>query len=233
VYRTTAHDLPYALAWINEAPGAVLFAGVVCAGAAYCAEIGQPFALQLVSTDAGQTRSPEFRRINPKGRIPVLVTGDRVLTEAPAILLQLALTHPSAHLLPGGADGLVRALEWFNWLSGTVHAVAVRMIWRPEQFTATPLTADSAERAAIVAKGHEQLAAAFTLINERLSVAEWAVGPHYSIVDAYLLVFYRWGNRMALPMRELYPAWTAHTLSIIDRPAVQRALTSEGISVWQ
>jgi glutathione S-transferase len=196
-------------------------------------EIGVPFTLQLVSTDTGQSRTPEFRRINPKGRVPVLATGTRVLTEAPAILFDLALAHPSAGLLPGGPDGLVRALEWFNWLSGTVHAVAVRQIWRPDQFSSADLTTDPAQRAAIVAKGHEHLAAAFTLINERRMSRDWAVGPHYSIVDAYLLVFYRWGNRMGLPMRDRYPVWTQHTLRIIDRPAIQRALASEGISVWQ
>ena len=50
-------------------------------------ELGLPFSLQLTSTSDSTTRSPEYLRVNPKGRVPVLVSGDFVLTEAPAILM--------------------------------------------------------------------------------------------------------------------------------------------------
>jgi glutathione S-transferase len=191
-------------------------------------EIGLPFSLSLVSTADGGTRTPEHLRLNPKGRVPVLVSGDSVLTEAPAILVHLALSHPDAALLADSQEGLVRSLEWFNWLSGSVHAVAVRQVWRPETFTQDP-----AQQDAIIAKGKENLAAAFALIEERMKHAAWAVGDRYSAVDAYLLVFYRWGNRMGVDMRSLYTAWTAQALRTLDRPAVRRALSSEGISVWK
>ncbi len=52
-------------------------------------EIGLPFSLMLVSTTNGVTRTPGHLRLNPKGRVPVLVTGDSVLTEVPAILVHL------------------------------------------------------------------------------------------------------------------------------------------------
>lgn len=190
-------------------------------------EAGTPYGLQLVETGKGGARTPEFRRVNPKGRVPVFVDGEFVLTEAAAILLHLAISHPDARLIPGSDTGLVRAVEWLNWL-GTVHAAAVRMIWRPEDFIQ-----DAAQRDATVAKGHEHLAAAFSLIEERMRALEWAVGPCYSIVDPYLLVFFRWGNRMSIDMRTLYPAWTRHALRVIERPAVKRALQQENVSVWQ
>jgi glutathione S-transferase len=191
-------------------------------------EIGLPFALSLVSTADGGTRAPEHLRLNPKGRVPVLVTGDSVLTEVPAILVHLALSHPDAALLADAQEGLVRSLEWFNWLSGSVHAVAVRQVWRPETFTHDP-----AQHEAIIAKGKENLATAFALIEERMRHAAWAVGDRYSIVDAYLLVFYRWGNRMGLDMRGKSLSWTQHTLRVLERPAVTRALSREEISVWE
>jgi glutathione S-transferase len=191
-------------------------------------ELGRPFGLSLVSTADGATRTPEHLRLNPKGRVPVLVSGDSVLTEAPAILLHLALSHPGAALLADFQEGLIRSLEWFNWLSGSVHAVAVRQVWRPETFTQ-----DRAQQGAIIAKGQENLATAFALIEERMKHVAWAVGDRYSIVDAYLLVFYRWGNRMDLDMRARYPSWTRHALRVLERPAVTRALSREEISVWQ
>lgn len=191
-------------------------------------ELGEPFGLRLASTSDGGTQSPAYLRLNPKGRVPVLVTGDSVLTEAPAILIYLASAYPAAQLLEASVEALVKSVEWLNWLSGTVHAVAVRQVWRPESFTLDP-----AAHAGIVGKGEEGLRKAFTLIDARLGNAAWCVGDHYSIVDAYLLVFYRWGNRMGVPMRDRYPEWTKHALRLLQRAAVKRALDREAISVWQ
>ncbi len=190
-------------------------------------EIGLPFSLELTSTADGTTRSPEYLRVNPKGRVPVLVSGDFVLTEAPAILMYLVATNPVAGLMPALPEAMARTVEWFNWLSGSVHAVAVRQVWRPETFTT-----DAAQHAAIVEKGRESLGSAFSLIEEKLLTSAWAVGSAYSVVDPYLLVFYRWGNRMGFDMTGRYPQWTLHTRLLIERLAVQRALARESISVW-
>ena len=189
-------------------------------------EVGDPYQVILVSTDAGQTRSEPFHRLNSKARVPVLTEGDWTLTEASAISLHIATSSPSAMLMPDGVHGLVRAIEWTNWLA-TVHATAVRMIWRPLEFVSAGSTAGD-----VVAHGHSHLANAFQLIESRLEASEWAVGTRYSYVDAYILVFYRWGNRMHLDMRTTYPQWTRHTERLLTRPAVQRALEAEGISVW-
>ena len=191
-------------------------------------EIGAPFSLALVNTDQGEGRSPEFRRINPKGRVPVLIDNNFQLTETPAILLHLAMSHPAASLIPSSGTGLVRTIEWFNWLSGSVHAVAVRMIWRPYDFTT-----DTAQTEAVAAKGKEVLASAFSAIDEKLQASDWAVDGQYSMVDIFLLVFYRWGNRMKIDMKSNYPAWTRHTQRMLERVAVNRALTQEMISVWE
>jgi glutathione S-transferase len=191
-------------------------------------EIGRPFKLEIISTDRGEARTPEFKRINPKGRVPVLVDGEFQLTEAPAILLHLAQTAPAFSLMPSGQDGLIRAVEWFNWLSGTVHAVAVRMIWRAEYFTASVSQVEP-----IKSKGFEHLKMAYEMIDDRMSGRTWVVGDAYSVVDPYLLVFYRWGNRMKIDMQASYPAWSEHAHRMADRAAVKRALTTEGISLWE
>ncbi len=192
-------------------------------------EIGTPFELALIThhgVGAG-THKPEFQELNPKGRVPVLTDGTFVLTESAAILIHLASQHQEAGLMPAGPDGLVRAVEWFNWLSSAVHAVAVRMVWRADFFSGDPAT-----HPAIVSKGHEHLAHAHALIEERLEGREFAVGNAYSIVDPYLLVYFRWGNRMQLDMAGRFPAWTAHARRLEARRAVQRALAAEHVSLW-
>jgi glutathione S-transferase len=208
---------------LHAAPGASSFAPHIV-----LEELGQAYMLALMSSGHPETKTDDFRRLNPKGRIPVLTAEGFVLTEAPAILLHLALSNPDAGLLPAHPQAIARSVEWFNWLSGTVHAVAVRMIWRTDTFSS-----DAADFPALVAKGKEHLAAAFDLIEARLAERTWAVADRYSVVDPYLLVFYRWGNRMRIAMRHSYPAWTAHALRLEARAAVQRAIAQEGISLWE
>lgn len=147
-------------------------------------EIEKPFYLEVVSTSDGSTRKPEYLKLNPKGRLPVLIADGSVLTEAPAILLRLSISDHERSLIPSSTEDLVRSIEWFNWVSGIVHAVAIRQIWRPESFTD-----DKEQYEAITQKGKKNLADVFAYINSRLTKRDWALENHYSIVDAYLLVF--------------------------------------------
>jgi len=56
---------------------------------------------------------------------------------------------------------------------------------------------------------------------------DWAVPGSYSIVDPYLLVFFRWGQRIGINMRTDYPAWSICTDRVLERAAVQRVLQKE------
>jgi glutathione S-transferase len=85
----------------------------------------------------------------------------------------------------------------------------------------------------LVEKGRRHLASAFALIEAKLEGRTWAMGECYSVVDPYLLVFFRWGNRMFIDMQTNYPAWTTHARRLEGRDAVQRAIDQEGISLWK
>jgi glutathione S-transferase len=190
-------------------------------------EIGLPHSLALVSVADDATQSPAFRAINPKGRVPVLAEGDWILTEVPAILAWLAQQAPERGLWPEEAAALARTLEWFNWLSGTLHAVAFGALWRPRRFLA-----EEAGFEALGRQARTNVDAGFAHVEARLRGRTWAVGDRYGCVDPYLLVFYRWGNRISVDMRGTYPAWTAQAEAVCARPAVQAALAREGIVVW-
>ena len=189
-------------------------------------ELGRPFELAVVTTDTGQTRTPAFRTLNAKGRVPVLLDNGAMLTEAAAILFHLAATDPDRRFFPSDDQGLARAAEWFSWL-GTVHATAVRMIWRPAEFST-----DSDAHSSVISKGREHLTAAFTLIDRHFASAAWSIGYAITLVDPYVLVFFRWGNRMGIDMRLDYPSWTRHAEAMQTRPAVKDALAAENISLW-
>src|SRR5437899_3286976 len=98
-------------------------------------EIGEPYDRQLVSAsgpnEGEMTATPEWKAINPKGRVPALlgVAGriggaEDLLTEGHAILIYLARTNPSAKLLPAEPAAEARCIEWMNWLAGNVHAMS-------------------------------------------------------------------------------------------------------------
>ncbi len=54
----------------------------------------------LIDFPAGETAAPEFRSINPMGKIPTLVDGDVVVTEAAAICAYLADKYPEKGFAP-------------------------------------------------------------------------------------------------------------------------------------
>jgi len=192
-------------------------------------EIGRPYRTEQVTIDQQGTAevltSPEYLKINPKGRVPALTIDDRVLTEAPAIMTFLARRHPEAVLLPGDPEAEARCFEWMNWLSTAVHAVAFGQVVRPQRFIAA-----AKDYPAVIAKGRQNVGAAFAFIEEQLQGRDWAVPGQYTIADAYLLFFYLGSKRAGNPMKERYPAWSQVAERTLERPAVQRVLEQEGMA---
>ncbi|HEX5258059.1 MAG TPA: glutathione binding-like protein [Sphingomicrobium sp.] len=200
-------------------------------------EIGLPYELELVSSrgdrEGAMTATDSWRTMNPKGRIPALqpVAGNSggapdLLTEVPAILLFLGQSHPEAGLVPRDPARLARCIEWTNWLSGNVHAMSYGQIWRAQRFSDDEQALDG-----IRAKGRSALCEQYEFIERVLADGrDWAVGAAYSIVDPYLLVFFQWGQRVGLDMGS-YPSWCALTDRLLKRPAVERALSNEGVEI--
>jgi len=192
--------------------------------------LGQSYETELVSSMDGSTQSKQYLGINPKGRVPALDIGGEIITEAPTIMLYLALTQPKANLLDQTPLILARAMEWMCWLSSSVHALPVAQMWRTERFSD-----DKSTHGSIQAQGMRNLQSSYQQIEEKLSNTNsvWVNADSYSIVDAYLLVFYRWGNRLDLNMKSQFPNWTQHALAMLDRKAVLNVLDHEEISIWE
>jgi glutathione S-transferase len=126
----------------------------------------------------GKTRSPEYLAINPKGSVPALRIGSRILTENAAILYYLHQCYPDAGLLPDPSTLPPNsALEDLVWLSSTVH-VAVRQIRMPSRFSE-----EGAD--AIRAKGMLELTPMADRVASRVT-GGWWYGSEWSIVDVYL-----------------------------------------------
>src|SRR3954469_7235918 len=83
---------------------------------------GAPYEAVRLDFRQQQQRSPEYLRINPKGRVPALTTDRGVITETPAILQYIAQAFPAAKLAPLEDPFLLAKMNEFNtFLCSTVH----------------------------------------------------------------------------------------------------------------
>src|SRR6266436_1584450 len=89
----------------------------------------EPITVNLV---AGEHRRPEFLKINPAGKLPVLVDGDLVLTESVAIVLYLADKYPENGLLPADLTGRAQVNRWLLFAATELE----QPLWRISRHTA-------------------------------------------------------------------------------------------------
>ena len=190
-------------------------------------EIGEPFTLRKFATADKANYSPEYLAVNPKGRIPDLEIDGYILTENPAILAYLGRRFPAAGLYPAEpSEEEARCLEELAWSSNTAH-VAFAQLFRPERFVPNEQSYPPVKES-----GRDNYERCLAEIEKKLERGEYAIGARYSVVDPFWLVFFRWAARSGYDMRGKYPAFTAYAERLCERPAVQRALVAEGISVW-
>jgi glutathione S-transferase len=189
-------------------------------------ESGLDFDVALTRIRKGEHRADDYLRINPWGKIPALVVGDDVLTEAHAILSFIADTAaPARSLLPRSALGRARAHEWMNFLSATVH-IAFRPLFRPGY-----LIGDEALFPRLLEIGIPVLRKTLLEVDRRLAGMTWALGDDYSVVDPYLLVFWIWSQRDDVVGHVAdMPNWRAQAERMFARPATWSALQAEGVT---
>lgn len=184
-------------------------------------ESGEPFETRRVTIAEGLHQKPEYLRLNPRGRVPTLVVDDHPIREAAAILLHLA-HHAAPELIPPQMLARARCYEWLMFLASSVH-IAYAQFWRPRRFLPT-----DADASALVSSGKADIIRYNSEIEARLD-SLWLLGDRFSIADAYLFPFYRWGIRIGLDMEKQAPKWTQWKDRMLARPAVLRALDTEGL----
>jgi len=180
------------------------------------------FTATKVAIAEGAHRQPGYLAVNPRGRIPALAVGNRIITENIAIISYIANHFPGSNAVP--ADDLLaaRTFELLSFFASSVH-VAFAQVWRTERFTD-----DESVYEAIRKGGRLALVTFFDEIDALAARGTWLVGDRFTAADAYLLVFYRWARRLGVDTRE-YAHWTQHTLQALSRPPVRRAIAREGL----
>lgn len=184
-------------------------------------ETGEPYDTHLIRFMKGEHKSPRFRALNPKGKVPTLVVDGKPLTENVAILSFLHSTYPDAGLLPH-VDTDFEELEQLADLcfcASTLHPIVTRI--RMPQFFADEDAVKGVWEKACVAMNE-----CFDLIDQRLQEHRWWYGDQWSIVDAYLYWIF-WRCEGAGYDVRAYPHFEDHARRIEARPSTKRALERE------
>lgn len=179
---------------------------------------------QAVKLDfrAEQQRSADYLAVNPKGRVPALVTARGVLTETPALLMYLAQAHPQGGLAPLHDPFALAELQAVNnWFCSTVH---VNHAHRPRAYRWAD---DTAAQQAMKAKVAHNMAENFDWIERELLRGPWMMGDAFSIADPYLFTLSGWlaGDGVDLAR---FPRVAAHRERVMQLPSVQRVLPLYG-----
>jgi glutathione S-transferase len=192
-------------------------------------EIGCEYEPAMLRVNQQENKRPEYLAVNPRGRVPALVIeddkGERVLTEVLAILTYLAGQFPEKGLLPLEGEAFARSLEWMSWLGSAVHQTGARTIIRPSGFVDDEACQEKMREA-----GRLRVRASYEDMNARLAGRQWAVADQYSFVDSLLVVYYRWGLKVGMDVRNDFPEFTRVIDKALARPAVRRAIDQEGIA---
>ncbi|MCE1193023.1 MAG: glutathione S-transferase family protein [Acidovorax sp.] len=181
-------------------------------------EANAPHEVITLDLAGGQQRSPEYLAINPKGRVPALVTEHGILSETSALLLYVAQRFPAARLAPlDDPFALARMQELHSYLASTVH-VAHAHGRRAARWADEPSSHEDMRR-----KMPQNMADGFNVIEQHYLQGPWVLGDAYSVADAYLFTVGSWLQSDGVDIVQ-FPKVAAHAQRMLQRAAVQRAL---------
>lgn len=197
-------------------------------------ELGLHYELVLVDTSKQEHQQAAYLKLNPKGKIPLLIDtsddGQFHLTESAAICLYLAdkyATQQNAtHFSPAlGSVERARLYQWMMYLSNTLQAELLSYFY-PERL------ADNAETAEKIKQHAEQrVAEMLRYIDAELAKSEgdFFLGKSLSIADLFLFMLCRWTRNMNKPARS-YDQLGSYLARLVQRPSIVNSLAQESIT---
>ena len=184
-------------------------------------EAGAEYSTVRIDFAANEQRTSEYLAINPKGRVPALVTDRGILTESPAMLAFIAQSFPQARLAPFDDPFAFAQVQAFNsYLCSTLHvAHAHRM--RGHRWADDPSAIREMQR-----KVPEAVGACYDLIERDMLKGPWVIGDAYTICDPYLFTFAQWIEDDGIDPSRI-PRVIDHRNRMSARKTVRNAIADE------
>ena len=199
------------------------FAPNTCALATHIAlkDARADYKLKRLDFSKAEQQSPDYLRINPKGRVPAMVTPRGILTETPALLVFIAQSFPEARLAPLDDPFAFAALQSFNsYLCSTVHVAHAHKVrgsrWADEETSFADMKG----------KVPKTMTACFELIEKSMLRGPWVMGDAYTIADPYLFTIAQWLEGDGVDVQRL-PRVLEHRSRMAERPSVAGAIAEQ------
>jgi glutathione S-transferase len=155
-------------------------------------ELGVDFESVTVNLAAGEHRRPEFLKINPAGRVPVLVDGDFVLTESVAIVLYLAEKYLYKRLIPTDLRQRAQVNRWLLFAATELE----QPLWRIVRHTS--LYPEHLRLIAEVSLARQDFTDMAAVMEAHLQGREFIVGDTLTVADLVSAYTLDWANEVQL-----------------------------------
>jgi glutathione S-transferase len=186
-------------------------------------EVAAPYETVRIDFATAGQRSPGYLGVNPKGRVPALVTEHGVLTETPALLVYIAqrFARPDLALL-GDPFAFAQVQSIAAWFCSTLHINHSHRM-RGTRWVAAE---DVGALAALQRHVPVSVGANYDLVEGELLKGPWVMGERYTLCDPYLFTLAQWLEQDGVDPARI-PRVMDHRRRMQERPAVRRALAVE------
>ncbi|MDQ0133964.1 GST-like protein [Neorhizobium galegae] len=178
-------------------------------------ELNLPFEVTPIDIFKGEQHLPEFRAVNPNGKVPALVDEDIIVFDSHAILLHLSEKH--GRFIPTDLSRKAAMLSWLQLVATGLSPYSGQAIhflhYAPEDLP--------------YAKNRyvKEVERTYEVLDRRLEISEWLAGDGYTVAD---MALWGWAASAGYIFGDKglddFPAVKRFMTTMSDRPAVQQAL---------
>ena len=182
-------------------------------------EAGADFEVRNVNMRKGDNRSPEFLKLNPKHKVPVLLIDGEPLTENPAIQIWIHRQFPKARILPADFREEIRAVSLMAYCASGIHPRLTPNA-RPQNYCDLPGSEENVKQIA-----NRLLFEEFRIVDGLLAGREWFFS-HFTACDAYFFWCFKRAISFQLDVSR-FANCVAHHRRMQERASVQKVLAYE------
>ena len=179
-------------------------------------EAGIDFEPLRLDFTAGEQTKPDYHAINPKGRVPALITDHGILTETGAILDYIATLAPEKALVPSDPWQAAQMRAVMYYLASTMH------VNHAHKMRGHRWADDESARASMTAKVTQTMTESCQFIEENALNGPFVTGETITIADPYLYTVCSWLEGDGVDV-SAFPRILAFRAAMQARPSVQRA----------
>jgi glutathione S-transferase len=184
-------------------------------------DAGASYELKRIDFSQNEQQSPEYLKINPKARVPALLTARGILTETPAILAFVAQTFPQAALAPLNDPFAFAELQAIaSYFCSTLHVA------HSHRMRGYRWASDGSSFADMQRKVPQSVGACYDMIENRMLRGPWVMGQTYTVVDPYLFTIAQWLEDDGVDPRRI-PRVIEHRSRMVERANVKTAIAEE------